>query len=163
MSRQPWASPTPSAATPIRPPSRIDRKWRTPSPRGPSSHARPAQRDAGPDRHGDGRIDPRQLLDGQGLGERPGPEPAVVLREREAHDAERAELADGVERKGVLAVPGLGVRRDLLLGELPDGRLQLPLLVGQLEVHDTSLSAPHPSQAGLPSASSVERLRALYA
>ena len=63
------------------------------------------------DRHR--RVDPRELLDREAVGEVVGAAAAVLLRERQAEQPEPAHREHRVDRETVVAVPVGGVRRDL--------------------------------------------------
>ena len=73
------------------------------------------------DRDRDGRVDARQLLDRDRVGERVAAAAAVFLGDRDAHEPELGQLRDEVVGEAVLAVELLGDRRDPLLGELAHG------------------------------------------
>ena len=60
---------------------------------------------------------------------------AVLLRDRQAHQPELAELGDELVREARLAVELLGDRRHLLARELAHGVADELLLLGQIEVH----------------------------
>jgi hypothetical protein len=85
------------------------------------------------DRHG--RVDPRELLDGDRVGQRVAARAAVLLGERDAHEPELAELRDDLVREALLAIELLGHRRDLVAGEVADGLLDEAVVVGQVEEH----------------------------
>ena len=85
------------------------------------------------DRHGG--VDPRQLLDRDGVGERVAPRATVLLRDGDAHEAELGQLGDDLVREAVLAVELLCDGRDPLLGERADGVAQELVLVREVEVH----------------------------
>ena len=68
---------------------------------------------------------------------------AVLLGERQAEQAELAHGQHGVDREGVVAVPRLGVRRDLALGEVADDLAERLLLVAELEVHRADRRRPY--------------------
>ena len=83
----------------------------------------------------DRRVDPRQLLDRDRVGERVGAGAAVLLRDRHAHQPELGELRDELVREAVLAVELRGDRRDPLLRELANGRADELVLGREVEVH----------------------------
>ena len=83
----------------------------------------------------DRRVDPRQLLDRDRVGERVGAGAAVLLGDRHAHQPELGELRDELVREAVLAVELLGGRRDPLLGELANGGADELVLGREVEVH----------------------------
>ena len=66
----------------------------------------------------DRRVDARELLDGQHVGERVGAGAAVLLGKRDPHQVQRAELGDDVVGDRLRPIILLGERRDLALGEL---------------------------------------------
>jgi hypothetical protein len=70
------------------------------------------------DRHR--RVDPRQLLDRDRVRECVAPSAAVLLGDRDAHQAELRHLRDELVREAVLAVELLCDRRDLLQREGAD-------------------------------------------
>ena len=80
-------------------------------------------------------VDPGQLLDRERVGERVAAPAAVLLGERDPHQAELAHLRDQLVGERLRAVELLGDGRDLVAGEVADGVAQQPLLVGELEVH----------------------------
>jgi hypothetical protein len=86
-------------------------------------------------RDADRRVDPRQLFHRQHIRERVGAAAPVLLRERDPHQAEAAELLDDLVGEGLGAVEVTRNRRDLGAGELADGFAQQALLVGEVEVH----------------------------
>jgi hypothetical protein len=81
------------------------------------------------------RVDPRQLLDGDRVGERVGSGAAVLLRERHAHQTELGQLRYELVREAVLAVELRGDRSDPLLRELANGRPNELVLGREVEVH----------------------------
>src|SRR5205823_4198766 len=86
------------------------------------------------ERDRDGRVDPRQLLDRDRVGERVRAGASIFLRYRHAHEPELGELGDEVVREAVLAVELRGDRRDLLLRELADGPADELVLGREVEV-----------------------------
>ena len=88
-----------------------------------------AERGVGAERDRHRRVDPAELLDGDRVGERVAAGAAVLLRERDPHQVELAELGDDLVREPLLAVELLGDRLDLGEGELADGFAQHSLLV----------------------------------
>ena len=95
----------------------------------------------GPEPHagleGDGHrvVDPGQLLDGDAQHREVAAAAAVLLGEGDAEQPEVAHAAHDVDREVVIAVPRLGVRRDLGLGEVTHDRAQRVVLLGELHVH----------------------------
>ena len=87
----------------------------------------------------DRRVDARQLLDGDRVRNRVAARAAVLLGNRQAHQAELGELRDELVREARLAVELLGDRRHARLGEVADGAPDELLLVRQLEVHERIL------------------------
>ena len=85
-------------------------------------------------RDADRGVDPGQLLDRERVGEGRGAAAAVLLRERDPHQPELAQLGDELVGERLRPVELLGHRRDLVAGELADGVAQQALLVGELEV-----------------------------
>src|SRR5690606_31336772 len=86
-------------------------------------------------------------------------DPAVLLGDRQAEEAELTELGDdaGVDRLG--PVPRLPVRHDLVLEEVAGGLLERPLVLVEAEInHDCGLllivcsehRLPAPRRAGCP-------------
>ena len=70
------------------------------------------------------------------------PDAAVLLGEDQAEQAELAHGQHRLEREGVVAVPGLGMGRDLGLGEVSHDLAEGLLLVAEVDVHRSSSSAP---------------------
>ena len=83
----------------------------------------------------DGRVDARQLLDRDRVRDRVAARAAVLLRDREAHEAELAELRDELVREATGQVELLGDRLDPLSRERPDRVADQLLLGSQVEVH----------------------------
>ncbi len=86
-------------------------------------------------------IDPRQLLDGDRVGEGVGARAPVLLRNGHPHQPELGELGDEVIRKTVLAIELRGDWGNSRLGEVADRVADELLLLGQVEVQAASLSA----------------------
>ena len=84
----------------------------------------------------DGGVDARELLDRERVGERVGAGAAVLLRERDPHQPELAELAHDLVRERLRPVELAGDRRDPRLRELAHRALQQRVVVGEIEVHD---------------------------
>ena len=83
----------------------------------------------------DGRVDARQLLDRDRVGDGVAARAAVLLRDREAHEPELGELRDELVRKPSLLVQLGGDRRDPLARERSN-RVADQLLLGcGIEVH----------------------------
>ena len=80
-------------------------------------------------------VDARELLDGERVGERVAPAAAVLLRERDPHQPELAELGDDLVGEALLAVELLRDGLDLALGEVADGAADQLVVVGEVEVH----------------------------
>ena len=82
---------------------------------------------------------------------RSAPPPPYSSGNGQPEQPELAHRQHGVDREGVVAVPRLGVRRDLGLGEVADDLAERLLLVGQLEVHRRSrfpsLAPPRPGES----------------
>jgi hypothetical protein len=83
----------------------------------------------------DRRVDPRQLLDRDGVGDGVRSAAAVLLGDRHAHQAELGELRDQVVGKTRLAVELLGHWCDALLREVAHGLPDELVLRVELEVH----------------------------
>ena len=88
-----------------------------------------AERGVGAQRDRDRGVDPGQLLDRERVGERVAAAAAVLLRERDPHQAELAHLRDELVGERLGPVELLGDRRDLVAGEVADRVAQQPLLV----------------------------------
>ena len=101
------------------------------------------------DRHR--RVDARELLDREAVREVVGAAAAVLLRERQPEQPELAHREHGVDGERVVAVPGLGVRRDLGFGELAHDVAELLLLGREVEVHGATVAPAVPSPRWLPS------------
>ncbi len=87
----------------------------------------------------------RELLDDHAVGRQIESHPAVLLGNRHPEEPELLHLVDDRLRELVLVVVMLGVGQDLLVGELPDHRDDVLLLVGVLAVrggygHDVTVS-----------------------
>ena len=91
------------------------------------------------DSHPHARVGARELLEHEDVRDEVGACSAELLGHADAHQAELAELREELPREAVLPVPVRGVRRDLGVGDLAGERLDLPLLVGQGEVHGGSV------------------------
>ena len=87
------------------------------------------------DRDADAGVGTRELLQHEGVGEEVRACAAVLLRDAHAHQPQLGQLRVEVAREMVIAVPVRCVRRDLRVRELACERLDLPLVVGELEVH----------------------------
>ena len=88
----------------------------------------------GVDDPGDADPAARELLDDHRVGRQVEPHPAVLLGDRHPEQAELLHLLDDRLREAVLVVVVLGVRDDLLVGELADHLADRALLVGLLGV-----------------------------
>ena len=91
--------------------------------------------DARLERDGHRVVDPGQLLDRDAEHREVAAAAAVLLGERDAEQPEVAHAAHDVDREVVVAVPRLGVRRDLALGEVADDLAERVVLFGELHVH----------------------------
>src|SRR5690606_9545788 len=91
------------------------------------------------------------------------PRAAVALREDRPQHAEAAELLDDLHREGLRLVPGHHVGRDLGGGKVADHRLDLALLLGQVEVHACSGGGNGPRWCGVRKIGDATRPRALNA
>ncbi len=77
----------------------------------------------------------RQFLEDQ-RGIEPGERRAAdVLLHVDAAEAERRRLAQRLDRKGFVLVPVARMRHQRVAGELPSGRLEGVLLLGEVEIH----------------------------
>ncbi len=85
------------------------------------------------DRHR--RVDPCDLLDRDAVREEVGAAPPVFLGEGQPEQAELAHRPHGVDGKGVVAVPGLGVGCDLSFGEVAHDGTELLLFGRRVELH----------------------------
>ena len=83
----------------------------------------------------DGGVHARELLDRDRVGERVAAGAAVLLRERDPHQPEPAELLDDLVREALLVIERLGDRRDLALGEVADGAADQLVVGREVEVH----------------------------
>src|ERR671931_456056 len=88
------------------------------------------------------------LLTGERLGDEVEPGAAVLLRDRDPEDAELGHALDRAHVEVVRDVVLDRVREDPVLDEPPDGVLEQPLLVGELEVHARQSTAT--AQGRLP-------------
>jgi hypothetical protein len=80
-------------------------------------------------------VDARDLLADQPVGHHVHERAAVFLGNHRREIAERDELADQFGRVAGLALVGLDVGQDLLLGEVADGAAHQALLGREVEVH----------------------------
>ena len=87
------------------------------------------------DRDRDGGVDPRELLDRERVRDGVAAGTAVLLGDRQPHQAQLAEVGDDLVRKTRLAVELLCDRRDLLARELAHRVADELLLLGEVEVH----------------------------
>ena len=117
-----------------------------------------AQRGVRGDRDAHRRVDPGQLLDRERVRERVAAATAVLLRERDAHQPELAQLGHDLVGEPLLAVELLGDRRDLLPREVPHGGLDQLLLGAEVEVH-LSLSQRRCRAPARPAAARPSRSR----
>src|SRR5215217_5325936 len=101
-----------------------------------------AQRDVGLHGDADRGVGAGDLLQHQVVGDEVATRSAVLLRQRQAHQAEAGHLSDDVVGELLLAVELGGTRPDLTLSIIV-GEVSPPLLfVGQVEIH--SLYPPVP-------------------
>ena len=86
---------------------------------------------------GDGhrRVDPPELFDRDAERGEVRPRSPVLLGERQPEQPQLPHGQDRVDREDMVAVPLLGVRRDLPLGEVTDDLAEGLLFVAQVEVH----------------------------
>src|SRR5581483_11377949 len=91
-------------------------------------------------RHGerDRRVDARELLDADAVVDGGHRGAAVLLGELDAHEAERREAMNQLDREVLRLVPLADVRTDFGFGELADAPAQQRLLVRRTEVHKLS-------------------------
>jgi hypothetical protein len=73
------------------------------------------------DADGETRVAVRQLLERKEVRDLVKSGAAELGRDQRAQEAERAQLAQGFKREAALAVPGGGVRPDVLFAELAHG------------------------------------------
>ena len=81
------------------------------------------------EQHRDGRIDARDLFEGNEIGERIEPQAIVGLRDHETQKAERAKLSDEGRLEIRVAIPGGAVWGDLSASEFARDSLDLALLL----------------------------------
>ena len=93
------------------------------------------ERGVGGDGDRDGRVDPRQLLDRDRVGDGVAARAAVALVDRDAHQAEPGHLAHELDGEARLAIELLGDGRDPLARERADGVADQLLLGSEVEVH----------------------------
>ena len=89
----------------------------------------------GAQRDRNGRVDPRQLLDGDRVLQRRPTGTANVLGERDTHPAERAHLRDQLIWEGLRAVELARDRSNLRASELTDRPLEQNRVVVEIEMH----------------------------
>ena len=82
----------------------------------------------------DRRVDARQLLDRDRVGERVGAAAFVLLGDRHSHQTELGQLRDELVREALLAIELGRDRRDAFEGELPDGVANELVLFVEVEV-----------------------------
>ena len=87
------------------------------------------------DRHPHSGVGARQLFEHEDVGQEVHAGAAVLLRHARAHQAELRQLGEELAREVVVAVPLRRVRIDLRLREVPRQRLDLFLVLRELEVH----------------------------
>ena len=92
---------------------------------------------------GDGHrgVDPGELLDDERVGQRVRARAAVLLRERDAHQPEVAELAHDLVGERLRAVQLLGDRRHLGRGEVAHRPAQQLVIIRQVEVHASMMAS----------------------
>ena len=106
------------------------------SARAPEVDRHRAQRGVGGERDADRRVDPRQLLDGERVGERVGAAAAVLLRERDPHQPELAHLRRRSRRETASSRSSSSATgATSWRAKSRTVSLEQPLLVGELEVH----------------------------
>ena len=93
------------------------------------------ERGVGGDRDRHRRVDTGELLDHERVRQGVETRAAVVLGDRDAHDAELGQAGHDVVRKAVLPVELRGDRRDLRLRELPHGAPEELAVLAEIEVH----------------------------
>ena len=93
------------------------------------------ERGVGGDGDRDGRVDPRQLLDRDRVGDGVAARAAVALVDRDAHQAEPGHLVHEPDGEARLAIELLGDGRDPLARERADGVADQLLLGSKVEVH----------------------------
>ena len=98
-----------------------------------------AQRGVGGDRDRHRGVDPRQLLDRQGVGEGVGAPAPRLLGERDSHQPQLSHLRHQLVGEALLAIELLCHRRDLLACEVAHRVAEQPLLVCGLEIDAGSL------------------------
>src|SRR4051794_4337579 len=103
------------------------------------------------------RVAARDLLHGEDVGQVVGARAAVLGGDADAQQPELAHVAQRLDWKAVLAVPGRRLRRHLVVGEAPREVADLALLVGQLvEAHrGSSLRVAVPSTPATVSAATI--------
>ena len=116
-----------------------------------------AERGVRGDRHADGGVDARQLLDGDRVEQRVATRTADFLGERDAHQPERGHLLDDLVREAVLAVDLLGDRADPRLREVAHHGAEILVLNGQIEIHRALLSGGRVTRANGGSISGTPR------
>src|SRR5258708_7931909 len=82
-------------------------------------------------RHRYRRIDRRDLLERDQIGQCIEPEPLVLLRDHHPEEPQLAELRDQRWLEIRVAIPGLGVWRKLLAREVPCNTLDVALVFGE--------------------------------
>lgn len=90
---------------------------------------------------GDGRTAGGEGLEDEDAVAAAEPGPAVLLADVDAAEPEVRRLADHVQRKVLVLVPGDGVRAELLLGEVEGDRGEGELIGGEREGHGLSPSS----------------------
>src|SRR5205085_8805509 len=88
------------------------------------------------------RVAPAGLLEGEAERGEVGRRPAVLLGERQPEQAEVAHRQNGAHGERVVAVPLLGMGRDLALGEVADDLAERLLFRGQLDRHRPIVGSP---------------------
>ncbi len=94
-----------------------------------------AERRVRGDRDRERRVDARELLDAERVGERVSARAAVGLRDRHAEQTELRRLAQLGEGKPPVRVEFLGDRPDHALGESAHRVAEQPVLVREVEIH----------------------------
>src|SRR5207245_1521292 len=89
------------------------------------------------------RVRARKLLENEYVREKVRSGAAVLLGDARAHQPQLGELREDVARECVFTVPRSCVRLDPLACEIPGQRLDLTLVLRELEVHEPECSQPH--------------------
>ena len=87
------------------------------------------------DGHTDSGIGARQLFEHEDVRQEVDAGAAVLLGYARTHQADLRELSEELTRKVVVAIPGGRIRLDLRAREIARQRLDLALVLRQIEVH----------------------------